>query len=177
MRNKYKVLGDKTVIILNSKKHGRKETIIDTNKLDQVMSVDTTWGMHFAPNTGSFYCRAAVKNSNGKIDTVLLHRLVMGFPEGKVVDHINGDTLNNTTKNLREATISENLQNRSGANKNSKSGVRGVYWHKQDEMWQVKMRVNGTSKHIGLYETILEAEIAAKNARAKYMPFSNESPL
>lgn len=46
--------------------------------------------------------------------TLSLQELIMGFgaPEGYVIDHINGDTLDNTRGNLRYATHSENSQNK-----------------------------------------------------------------
>lgn len=47
-------------------------------------------------------------------DKVLLHRWVMGFPDGLVVDHINWDRLDNTKDNLRSITRAENARNMPG---------------------------------------------------------------
>ena len=41
-----------------------------------------------------------------------MHRVVMGSPEGKVVDHLSHDTLDNRKSNLRVCTQMENQQNR-----------------------------------------------------------------
>ena len=41
-----------------------------------------------------------------------LHRFLTGAPAGLVVDHINGNTLDNRRSNLRVCTFGENLQNR-----------------------------------------------------------------
>lgn len=47
-----------------------------------------------------------------KIGRALLHRVLLGAPCGMVVDHIDGDGLNNTRANLRICTHAENMRNR-----------------------------------------------------------------
>lgn len=59
----------------------------------------------------------ACKLSNNKLylirdDKKWLHRLIMSdCPKGMVIDHINGNSLDNTRKNLRITTYSINTQN------------------------------------------------------------------
>lgn len=43
---------------------------------------------------------------------VYLHRLIMGNPDGLVVDHLNQQTLDNRRENLQVVTQKENLANR-----------------------------------------------------------------
>lgn len=69
-----------------------------------------------------------------------VHRVVwLAFhgdvPEGLFLDHINGDRQDNRIVNLRVVTKQENAMNRKRANCNSKSGVRGVYFHKRSKRW------------------------------------------
>ena len=56
----------------------------------------------------SKYTHYAVRGK-GKI---YMHREVLGAPKGKVVDHLNGNGLDNTRKNIRVVTQSDNLLNR-----------------------------------------------------------------
>src|SRR6266436_1483001 len=56
---------------------------------------------------------------------IYMHRLIMGAKEGQLVDHINGDGLDNRKSNLRFATHALNLAN--SVLRNPASGFRGVY--------------------------------------------------
>jgi hypothetical protein len=62
--------------------------------------------------------------------TLYMHRFILNPPDGNDVDHVNGETLDNRRSNLRFGSRSQNMQNRRGANKNSTTGVRGVYIQK-----------------------------------------------
>lgn len=69
-----------------------------------------------------------------------VHRIVwMAFNgdvgDGLFLDHINGNRQDNRIDNLRVVTKRENAMNRKGANSNSKSGIRGVYFHKRCNRW------------------------------------------
>jgi hypothetical protein len=96
-----------------------------------------------------------------------LHRFILNAPKGIEVDHVNHDPLDCRKKNLRIATHAENMANRGHAHKNSKSGVRGVYWHGGKRGWRVQVRVNKRSHHIGLFADLAEAEAAAIEARQR----------
>lgn len=75
-------------------------------------------------NGKPFYARCSIKGKE-----VLLHKIIM--PEkNKIVDHINGDGLDNRRSNLRYVTHSENSQNKS-KQKNNTSGYRGI-WYRKD---------------------------------------------
>lgn len=65
---------------------------------------------------------------------ILLHRLVMGFPENKVVDHINHKKEWNVKSNLRVCSQQENTFN-SKLSKNNTSGITGVTYNKKNKSW------------------------------------------
>ena len=83
----------------------------------------------------------------------------------KYWDHIDRNTFNNRRYNLRPATHSENSTNCS-LQKNNTSGVKGVFWHKRMQKWQVQINVKGKRIHIGSFDTIEEAT-RARLAKAK----------
>lgn len=66
------------------------------------------------------------------------HRLAWFYVEGvwpeKLIDHEDGNGLNNKWENLREATPISNGRN-CGLSSNNKSGVNGVYWNKANSKW------------------------------------------
>lgn len=79
-----------------------------------------------------------------------LHRYLMGEPHNLVVDHINGDTLDNRKQNLRTCTQKENTQNRMDSIKflpttRNKLGIRGLQflYDKRDKRWYYKFKLKG----------------------------------
>lgn len=75
------------------------------------------------------------------------------------IDHIDGNRLNNSFSNLREANRSENCQNRK-VRSGSVSGAKGVYWHKKNHKWCASIR----GKYLGSFKTIDEASEAYRRA-------------
>jgi hypothetical protein len=67
----------------------------------------------------------AQRRTGGK--TIRMHQFIMKPPKGMVVDHIDGNGLNNRRSNLRICTRPENTRNRR-RNPNTASGYKGV-WH------------------------------------------------
>jgi hypothetical protein len=95
---------------------------------------------------------------NGKPETLLMHRFIMGLKHGNPlqVDHIdNMQTLDNRRSNLR-VTLKQNQQNR-GMQKNNTTGFKGVVWHKNRHAWQAQIRINGKRLYLGLFPTAEEA--------------------
>lgn len=94
-----------------------------------------------------------------------MHRLILGCVKGDgwVVDHINGDRLDNRRSNLRRCTRQENLRNRVALPSNSTSGVLGVHEH-EDGRWRAQITVSGRRVHLGLFATKAEAARAYHEA-------------
>jgi hypothetical protein len=97
-----------------------------------------------------------------------IHRLVYLMHNGvlpKYVDHIDGNKLNNNIENLREATATQNAQNRK-IHKNNTSGVKGVYFN-QYKKWVAQLKIDNKVTYLGSFDDIKLAENAVKEARSK----------
>jgi hypothetical protein len=104
---------------------------------------------------------------NGRYRSLGLHRLVMGEPEGKMVDHRNGNKLDNRKAFLRPATHAENMRNARIRDDNT-SGHKGVTWSKRAQKWHAKIQHEGKSLHLGLFTDMEEAAKAYREAALKY---------
>lgn len=106
----------------------------------------------------------AVSGNGGR-----LHRWLLGLKkgDGKMVDHIDGDTLNNHRNNLRLCTPSQNVMNAAKRSDNT-SGYTGVHWSKQRKKYRAQIQVNGKGKCLGFFNNLLDAAAARKKAELKY---------
>lgn len=104
-------------------------------------------------------------NMGGKI--VRLHRFIMNAPKDKLVDHINGDGLDNRRVNLRLCTKSENMRNRNKT-KINKSGYKGVYFETQTNKWKAQINIDGKNVNLGRYPSPILAAKAYDKACKKF---------
>lgn len=99
----------------------------------------------------------------------LAHRLAWLFGHGEdpgamLVDHINGDSLDNRLANLRLVTTTQNMWNVDHALSTSSSGIRGVHRHSQSGKWVSEISINGKKKHLGVFPTQEAASLAYQSA-------------
>ena len=118
--------------------------------------------------SSSGYAMRDIKIKGQKRQAILMHRQIVNAPLNFVVDHIDGNKLNNIKSNLRIVTQHENQINRKYLNKNNNSGYRGVGWHPETGKWRARIMVNYQEKHLGLFITKEKAAFARKQATQKY---------
>ncbi len=96
-----------------------------------------------------------------------LHRVVAARALGRelersdVVDHVNGDRLDNRRENLKVGTTRANISNQ---RKHREGKLVGCYFNQRDGVWLSRIRMDGRQKHLGSYATELEAHVAYKLA-------------
>lgn len=141
---------------LKSRTHGDKEVYYDNCDHDVV----SKYHWHYYKASGLFYC--ATNIYLGKIDgkkkqkRVVMHRLLMNAKPGEIVDHRDGNGLNNTRLNLRLATSSQNAANIHTPIK-SGTGYKGVYFCKVRKTYFTQIRKDQRLVSGGRFKTREEA--------------------
>lgn len=90
--------------------------------------------------------------------TVKLHRFLVGAPEGLLVDHANGNVLDNRKANLRLATTSDNARNmRKGR---GVSRFKGVSLDRLRGLWTAMISTDRRTRYIGAWSDEVTAALA-----------------
>ena len=84
-----------------------------------------------------------------------------------IVDHINGNRIDNSFINLRNVSTSENSRNKCIPTTN-KSGVIGVHFCNKAYKWKSKIQIGGKTINLGQFEEIEDAILARKTAEIEY---------
>lgn len=128
-------------------------TLVDEADHEQVVAAGR-WSAHRDCNT--FYATRNARRDDGSYAMVALHTFLTGWP---LIDHINGDGLDNRRANLRQATHAENMRNRRIGSNNT-SGFKGVSLHKASGRWVAQICADNVRHHLGYHDTPTEAAIA-----------------
>lgn len=144
-------------IIKLSKKY---ETIVDDEDYEYL----NQWKWYtFKSRPNLIYVTRRINNK-----TIYLHRFILNITnKNTIIDHIDGNPLNNQKSNLRICTQSENMQN-ARKHKNCSSKYKGVCWDKNRNKWIVNLDINKKRIHIGRFNLEKDAALAYNKAATKY---------
>ena len=153
-------------LYLEIKTNQEQTFLIDKEDYEKINNYH--WYVYKKRKQGDYYVCSDI-TSNGERIKISLHRYLMNCVRGDniIVDHNNGNTLDNRKNNLRIATRSENQRN-CKTQQNCQSGRKGVRKHKLCNKWQARITVNNKEKYLGLYNTFEEACNAREKAENKY---------
>ena len=128
------------------------------------------WFFHIGIGKKVKYARTIFTVSTNKRSTTSMHRFIMKAKKGQIIDHIDGDGLNNQKSNLRFVTNSQNCMNR-GAISKSKTGFRGVTVKVNKDgslMYIANVYVKRKNIYLGTFKTGIEAAEAYNKVVVKY---------
>ena len=137
-----------------------KEIPLTQGRVALVDAVDHAWLSRYSwwlhrSNTG-VYARARVGGRRQR-----MHRVIIGAGPEQIIDHINGDTLDNRRANLRFCTQAQNQANRV-LDRDNTSGFKGVTWHRQHGNWIA--HIGFPSVFLGCFPDVESAACCYDNA-------------
>jgi hypothetical protein len=112
-----------------------------------------------------FYAQGYLKGEGKRGKRIRMHRLILGAQEGVLVDHKDGDGLNNTRANLRLSTHVTNGQNRR-PDKGKK--FKGAFYNRTECKWESRIQVNKKRIRLGYFKSQEEALRAYDEAAKRF---------
>lgn len=141
--------------------------LVDAFDVGKLFQFSTAWCIRRKGH--AWYASAHIRRADGQGTKVQMHRLLTNATPGLVVDHRNGDGLDNRGNNLRNVTQHVNLFNRRGPVRGNATGILGVSWNKQRKKYRAQVQVYGEVRLNKYFDCPIEAGKAAAEARAKVL--------
>lgn len=161
-RVRYVIHGDRTVV------HTRNGDSFAVETADLALVTPFSWYVEHG------YVKRAFR-IDGQQKRELLHRRILCAQPGQIVDHIDGDPMNNRRSNLRLCTPAENAANKHPAF-HSATGFVGVY--ARGARFEARVSLNGQRIVLGTFDVAEDAAAAyarARNVRPEF--YRSASPM
>jgi len=137
------------------------------------------WRLYRTRGKNTLYAERSIRLPNGRYSRILMHRQIMKNINSNlrdtsdeqrttslVIDHINGNGLDNRRANLRLATVAQNAWN--SKKRNSRSGYKGVWFAADKGLWRAAIVYHGRRIHLGYFKDKITAAKAYDAAARKY---------
>jgi len=133
---------------LHGKKAAGRVALVDDEDYDLVMQYSWHVDEYQRKNRRGMHGPYAMANARGpKPHTMIrMHTLITGWA---LVDHRDGNGLNNRRSNLRDVTGTQNAANQRKRVGRSLSRYKGVTWHRRDHKWKAQIKDGSRRRHIG----------------------------
>lgn len=125
-----------------------KYAVVDDEDYERINS--HSWAAVPNPYGGVYAVRKGSKRK-GEPRTIQMHREILNAPKGSIIDHVNGDGLDNRKSNLRFANTQKNSFNRKKPNLDSTSRYKGVLQRKGSTNWIARIKFNNRHVELGTY--------------------------
>lgn len=175
-KNKYRIVNDYVELDVSVPSNPTAVSKIDPEDLERVINYKKNknrlrWILH---DSSPDYVWGNYVISTDRKER--LHRFVLDLKDPTlVVDHINGDTLDNRKLNLRIINRAENNKNIRKRINNS-SGYTGVYLNEKSGLYVASVQLNSKKLYLGKFDTLEQANIAYRTA-IKVLGFSERHGL
>lgn len=120
---------------------------------------------HASKRKGGSYAERSVYQKTRIPKIISMHAQILGNIKGFIIDHINGNPLDNRRSNLRHATRQENSWN--SKSRLGTSIFKGVTFHKRIKQFAASIRINGKLLHLGYYRNQEDAAHAYNAAAVR----------
>ncbi len=117
----------------------------------------------YSESSGGYALRNGPRIDGKKTKHILMHREILGTPDGMDTDHQDGNRLNNQKYNLRPATKVQNQGNRAKT-RNRSSKYKGVWFDKERGKFSSMIQVDGKRRCLGRFDDEIEAAKAYDTA-------------